>query len=93
MILTSQPMGAEGPGISLDLGIGSSIDPLHLSEVSFFTLSIEPDGDFKIGATRVRSVSRGPGNLLLCCRSLALGGNHLLILSIFVSSGVNIWSQ
>ena len=32
-----QPMGAEGQGINLDLGIASSIDPLHLSEVAFFT--------------------------------------------------------
>ena len=35
MIVYSQPMGTEGQGISLDLGIGSSIDPLHLSEVAF----------------------------------------------------------
>ena len=35
MLLTSQPMGKEEHGISLDLGIASSIDPLHLTEVGF----------------------------------------------------------
>ena len=43
-------MGTEGEGISLDLGIGSSVDPLHLSEVDFYTGQPEkdtPDSDFK----------------------------------------------
>ena len=34
LIPSSQPMGSGGNGISLDLGIGSSIDPLHLTEVT-----------------------------------------------------------
>lgn len=41
-------MGTEGEGISLDLGIGSSVDPLHLSEVDFYTGQPEKDTpDFK----------------------------------------------
>ena len=43
-------MGTEGEGISLDLGIGSSVDPLHLSEVDFYTGQPgkdTPDSDLK----------------------------------------------
>ena len=74
-------MGTEGEGISLDLGIGSSVDPLHLSEVDFYRGQPEKDTpDLKrIGATRVRSVACGSGNLLFCSRPLDVGGNQLLL--------------
>ena len=32
-------MGSGGDGISLDLGIGSSIDPLHLTEVTVTSIN------------------------------------------------------
>ena len=39
LIPSSQPMGSGGNGISLDLGIGSSIDPLHLTEVTIMSIN------------------------------------------------------
>ena len=70
MLLTSQPMGKEEHGISLDLGIASSIDPLHLTEVGFPEMEVFTEygniSHFKIGAARLRSSACGPRNLLLC---------------------------
>ena len=53
-------MGSGGNGISLDLGIGSSIDPLHLSEVTIIGHEKTIDAMlFKLGTAGFGGSARG----------------------------------
>ena len=65
-------MGSGGNGISLDLGIGSSIDPLHLTEVTIMSINFHwvMKGQelhcFLTGTAGFGGSARGQRDVLLC---------------------------
>ena len=76
-------MGSGGNGISLDLGIGSSIDPLHLTEVTITAINSMQRKKvavlFNTGTAGFGGSACGQRDVLLCSRPLVVGGESVKI--------------